>query len=59
MDLNPSDADIISEYADALKHSGSPQDAVPLFERAIRLNPYSADRYRADLTGAYFDARGL
>jgi len=54
IDLNPSDADVIAEYADALKHNGSPQEAVPFFERAIRLNPYSADHYLADLIHAHF-----
>jgi adenylate cyclase len=54
MELNPSDADAMAEYADSLKHSGAPQAAVPLFERAIRLNPYAADRYLADLTHAHF-----
>jgi tetratricopeptide (TPR) repeat protein len=48
-------ADVISEYADTLKHSGAPAAAVPLFERAIRLNPYAADRYLADLAAAHFD----
>ena len=54
LDLNPSDADALAEYADALKHSGAPAEAVPLFERAIRLNPYSADRYLRDLAHAHF-----
>jgi len=54
MELNPSDADVIAEYADALKHSGSPDAAVPLFERAIRLNPYAADHYLKDLVHTHF-----
>jgi TolB-like protein len=54
LDLNPSDADALAEYADALKHSGAPAESVPLFERAIRLNPYSADRYLRDLVHAHF-----
>lgn len=54
MDLNPSDADVLSEYGDSLKHSGNADAAVPLFERAIRLNPYDADHYLADLTGTYY-----
>lgn len=54
MQLNPSDADILAEYADALKHSGSALESVPLFERAIRLNPYASDHYLKDLAHAYF-----
>jgi adenylate cyclase len=54
MEINPSDADVIGEYADALKHSGAPQASIPLFERAIRLNPYGADLYLRDLTHAHF-----
>lgn len=49
MELNPSDATILAEYADALKHSGSPEDAVGLFERAVRLDPYMSDHYLKDL----------
>lgn len=49
MELNPSDATILAEYADTLKHSGSPREAVALFERAIRLDPYMSDHYLKDL----------
>ncbi|PZQ46985.1 MAG: hypothetical protein DI556_18530 [Rhodovulum sulfidophilum] len=54
MQLNPSDADILAEYADALKHNGSAPDSIPLFERAIRLNPYASDHYLKDLADAHF-----
>ncbi|TPE49912.1 hypothetical protein [Amaricoccus solimangrovi] len=53
MQLNPSDADILAEYADALTHNGSAAESVPLFERAIRLNPYASDHYLKDLAGAH------
>jgi TolB-like protein/DNA-binding SARP family transcriptional activator len=53
LELNPSDADILAEYADSLKHSGAPERAVPLFERAIRLNPYKSDHYLKDLAHTY------
>ncbi|WP_305984547.1 adenylate/guanylate cyclase domain-containing protein [Roseibium sp. MMSF_3544] len=49
LELNPSDADIIGEYADSLKHAGEKKKAIRLFDRAIRLNPLHADRYRRDL----------
>ena len=51
--LNPSDADILVEYADALKHSGRKAEAIPLFERAMRLNPFHRDRYARDLAHAF------
>jgi len=54
LDLNPSDADVLAEYADALKHGGDPEAAVPMFERAIRLNPYAADHYLKDLAHTHF-----
>ena len=54
LELNPSDADVLAEYADALKHSGAPDEAVPLFERAVRLNPYSADQYLRDLVHTHY-----
>ena len=52
MELNPSDADILAEYADALRHSGDAEQAIPIFRRAIRLNPQMADIYGKDLAGA-------
>ncbi len=54
LELNPSDADIIAEYADALKHAGRRQEAIELFERAIRLNPLHRDGYQRDLAHTYF-----
>jgi adenylate cyclase len=43
--LNPNDADIIAEYADALVYAGDPAQAIKLIERAMRLNPYYPDWY--------------
>jgi tetratricopeptide (TPR) repeat protein len=43
--LNPNDADILAETADALIYDGRPADSLPLFEQAIRLNPYHPDWY--------------
>jgi TolB-like protein/Flp pilus assembly protein TadD len=54
--LNPSDADILAEYADALKHNGSARESIPLFERAIRLNPYASDHYLKDLAHTHLVA---
>jgi adenylate cyclase len=55
MALNPNDADIIAEYADALVYSGQPWKSVELLEKAMRLNPYYPDWYlwyRADAFNA-------
>jgi TolB-like protein len=52
--LNPSDVDIIAFYADALKHSGKPAESIPLFERALRLNPLRPDIYVGNMAHALF-----
>ncbi len=43
--LNPDDADILSDYADALAHFGEPQRGLPLSRRAMELNPSQPDDY--------------
>jgi adenylate cyclase len=53
MALNPNDADIITEYADALCYAGNPAKAVELLEKAMRLNPYYPDWYLWCLADAY------
>jgi TolB-like protein len=57
LELNPSDADILAEYADALSHCGLNGQAIPLFERAIRLNPQMSDIYSKDLAYTYLKAQ--
>jgi len=51
--LNPNDADIIAEYADALVYAGQPEKSVELLEKAMRLNPYFPDWYLWYLADAY------
>jgi TolB-like protein/class 3 adenylate cyclase len=51
--LNPNDADIIAEYADALVYVDQPQKSVDLLEKAMRLNPYYPDWYLWYLADAY------
>ncbi|HTO85736.1 MAG TPA: tetratricopeptide repeat protein [Methylomirabilota bacterium] len=53
--LNPNDADILAEMADAVCASGNPHRAIELLNRAMRLNPYCPDTYLWFLGGAYFD----
>jgi tetratricopeptide (TPR) repeat protein len=43
--LDPNDADIIAEYADALVYAEQPSKSVELLEKAMRLNPYYPDWY--------------
>ncbi|WP_300063716.1 tetratricopeptide repeat protein [uncultured Roseobacter sp.] len=54
MRLNPSDVEIMAEYADALKHNGEPEKAIPLLERALKLNPLRPDWYLSNLAHANF-----
>ena len=51
--LNPNDADIIAEYADALVYDGHPNQAIELFDKATRLNPYYPDWYLWGTADAY------
>jgi TolB-like protein/class 3 adenylate cyclase len=54
VELNPNDADILAEMADALAYSGEPRRAVELVNRAMRLNPYYPDWYLWNLGDATF-----
>ncbi len=51
--LNPNDADVIAQYADALNYAGQPAKAVELLDRAMRLNPYHPDWYLWCLADAH------
>lgn len=53
LDLNPNDADIIAEYADALVYTGDADKSIELLEKAMRLNPYYPDWYLWYLADAY------
>lgn len=52
--LNPNDADVMAEMADALVYAGRCEEAVELLIKAMRLNPYYPDWYLWYLGGAYF-----
>lgn len=52
--LNPDDADILSDYADALAHSGQPERGLPLSRRAMELNPAQPDDYVWTLGSIYY-----
>lgn len=53
--LNPNDADLMSDMADALAHSGQSEEAITLLEKAMRLNPFYPDQYLWHLGGAYYN----
>ena len=55
--LNPNDADLMSDMADALAHSGRSEEAITLLEKAMRLNPFYPDQYVWHLGGAYFNLK--
>ncbi|MGH6891815.1 MAG: adenylate/guanylate cyclase domain-containing protein, partial [Dongiaceae bacterium] len=50
--LNPNDADVMAEMADALTYESRPGDSVDLLHRAMRLNPFHPDWYYWYLGGA-------
>jgi adenylate cyclase len=52
--LNPNDADILAEMADALTYSDQAPRAINLLERAMRLNPLYPDWYLWHLGEAQF-----
>ncbi len=55
--LNPNDADVMVEMADALAHAGRSEEAITLIEKAMRLNPFYPDLYLWNLGGAYFNLK--
>lgn len=54
-DLNPNDADILADYADALCHNGDFDKALDLNKAAFRLNPLPPDYYYWNRGGIHFD----
>jgi TolB-like protein/class 3 adenylate cyclase len=54
LELNPNDADILAEMADALSCCGDAKRAVEQLRRAMRLNPFFPDWYSWFLGDAYF-----
>jgi adenylate cyclase len=55
--LNPNDADLLSDMADALAHYGRSEESIELLERATRLNPFYPDQYLWHLGGAYYNLK--
>ncbi|MES0879183.1 tetratricopeptide repeat protein [Roseibium sp. SCP14] len=55
--LNPNDADLMSDMADALAHCGRSVEAIELLEKAMKLNPFYPDQYLWHLGGAYYNLK--
>jgi len=53
--MAPNSADVNARLAFALECAGRPEEALPLFEKAIRLSPISANWYVAMIGYCYFD----
>ena len=51
--LNPSGADIHAYYGFILTYAGRPEEAIPLFKKAIRLNPFAPAWYYLYLGESY------
>jgi adenylate cyclase len=57
LQLNPNDADVISDLADTYGHSGRSEEAVTLLKKAMNLNPFYPDEYLWNLGGVYYNLR--
>ncbi len=55
IELNPADADLLAEMANALAYSGRSRRAIVLLQEAMRLNPFFPDKYLWVLAGAYYN----
>ncbi len=55
--LNPNDADLMSDMADALCHAGRSEEGVELLKKAMQLNPFYPDQYLWHLGGAYYNLK--
>lgn len=55
--LNPNDADLMAEMAEALVYCGDAERGIEQIRQAMRLNPYCPDWYRWNLGWACYNAR--
>ncbi|MBW1707596.1 MAG: tetratricopeptide repeat protein, partial [Deltaproteobacteria bacterium] len=53
VELSPSGANAYSAMGTALRYAGRPEEAIPLFKKAISLNPISSSLLLRNLGGAY------
>jgi len=55
--LNPGATSAIVNYADTLRYAGRPEEAIPLFQKAIRLNPLGPSYLYRQFAAVLRDAR--
>jgi tetratricopeptide (TPR) repeat protein len=55
--LDPNGADVYAWYATSLTFAKRPEDAIPLFQKAIRLNPFGPAWYFFNLGNALTNTR--
>ncbi len=56
VELNPSDADVLADFALCLSYAGQPREAFDLVRRAMRLNPHYPEWYAEALGHTYYDS---
>ena len=49
LSLNPNDANLLAEVAEAWVYSGEPQKGIEMTRQAMRMNPHFSEWYRVDL----------
>lgn len=57
LDHNPSDAEVMMDYALCLSYAGRADEGIEWALKAVRLNPHHHDWYKAQLGQIYFDGR--
>ncbi len=57
LDLNPNDADVLSDLGLYLSYSGRAEEGLEVAQKAMRLNPHHPRWYKQQLGQTYFDAR--
>jgi adenylate cyclase len=57
LELNPNDADILTDFGFCLSYAGRSAEAIDAAEKGMRLNPHYPEWYMVQLGQLYFDAR--
>ena len=57
LELNPNDADVLSDYGSLLSYAGRAREGLEMVRKAMRLNPHYPEWWLMILGPIYFDAR--
>ncbi len=57
MALDPSGAEVHASYGSILNRAGRPEEAIPMFQRALRLNPFPPASYYSSFGSALLNTR--